>query len=316
MRACQFRWCWVGGTERKLCGRDVDRAFAYTVPRQVEIRDARIGVPLFLLRAVIVLYTIFYSIVVNRGYVKTTEIFGVTRIQALAPALPYRSTAPPYCASTTAPVTGAPYAINASAKTFVYTGGMGGVSAPQAQCSYLDEKWLVPEPLEASAAFLPTFIAANSERNPCGSRLDNATCLYSRFARTGAYIPDVEFFTLLLDHSIVSPALGQSWTQMSMRGALLDRQGAVVDPCAAYAKVNASVPCPVAVPGRTTSGLSCISVGALGVRDIVSLASLLQAGGVASLDEPGGDVSPVCALHLVRGARHRNASLCWSAAHY
>ena len=101
-------------------------------------------------------------------------------------------------------------------------------------------------------------------------------CTWATVASEYQYIPDVEFFTLLADHSFasVSGRLSRSSTQLS--GAILDTSGRAVDPCAPYARNGFACP-------------SFITVGAAGQEDIFSIWTLLDAAGVGSLDDDGGD---------------------------
>jgi hypothetical protein len=70
------------------------------------------------------------------------------------------------------------------------------------------------------------------------------------------------------------------------QGRILDGAGNVVDPCAYYRRRNPSAPCPSnAQPNPNATNY--ISVGLNGVPDIISIGTLLEAAGVASLDTNG-----------------------------
>lgn len=65
---------------------------------------------------------------------------------------------------------------------------------------------------------------------------------------------------------------------MDLNGKMLDQSGKPIDPCAPYANTRRfppnGVPCPTSV----------VAVGVSGRRDIVTIATLLQAAGISSLD--------------------------------
>ena len=111
--------------------------------------------------------------------------------------------------------------------------------------------------------------------------LENCTWV-SAGARNFSYVADVELFTLLIDHSFAAPSLGLSRTAAQMGGAI---EGGA-DPCAAYAPYAAGCP-------------PFVAVGVAGARDIVPIKALLNAAGIASLDQVAG-TDPALANETLR----------------
>ena len=170
-------------------------------------------------------------------------------------------------------------------------------------CQVLDSNWLIQNPLEVNTVFLPTRMVTYQQSAPrCGaggthtssitgalvSDTTETECTYAlSTAKTTVWVPDVEGYTLRIDHAIAAPGLSLAWSKDQMeQGKILDTSGNAVDPCAYYAARNPRAPCPLnALPNPNATNY--ISVGARGVPDIIALGTLLQAAGVPSLDLNG-----------------------------
>jgi len=275
-----------------LCGLDLDEHLAYEVPRVVKIKDFRLTALKWLVLLGAMGYVIVYNFLILKAYLKPGTIVGITRLQAKAPAPLYQEPSPAFCSGTTA----APsfrYSVGSGQYTWLGPGSLG----PQAQrpCLYLDALSLVPAPLEAGRVFLPTRITVSNQSSSCGAAADQASCTYATVGPSQTYfVPNIEFFTLWLDHSVAAPDLGLSWSNKNMLGKLLDRGGKEVDVCEDYVRLQ--LPCPAA----SASG-GYISMGKPQFKDIVSVRSLLRAAGIESLDQVGGGNSPQSETHRYAG---------------
>lgn len=176
---------------------------------------------------------------------------------------------------------------------------------PADPCLSLDEKWLVTDPLAPEQVILPTRIVTYSEGAPACSIASSAThetadgrtvfnttsseCTYATTsAKQSFYIPDVEAYTLQIQHSVAVPILGTSWTKDEMvSGSIVDAEGKTIDPCNFYKQRNPRAACPYNFDQPVANNTHYISVGVRNVPDIVSVGTLLEAAGVKSLDTTG-----------------------------
>ena len=299
----------------KWYGRDLDEVFAYEVPRTVRIKDGVIGAihyAVVLAAGVALLVQIF---ALDKGYYKTGAVVGVTRVQPQAPYAEWTSAALgaplPYCSNAS---TNQPPAVNGAGgyallpATAAAPHGQyalwGNVTASRFPCLTLDAKYEVTNPLDASV-FLPTRIVTYAEAAPAcstaasathvapdGRTVLNTTATECTFAATAPaqswYIPDVEAYTLLIQHSVTVPLLDSSWTKDQMvSGIIAGHDGSPVDACAFYRRRNPAAACPLNPSLPVASSSQYISLGTQNVPDIVSVGTLLEAAGVPSLDVTG-----------------------------
>jgi hypothetical protein len=278
---------------------DLDDLLSYTTSRTVRIRDKRLGAAYVLLTTAILAYILAYQVAVRQAFLKSGDVAALARLQLQRAGAAYRwpQGAAPYCAGSPAPGAnasgggGAPgvaafYAFP-SAGAYEYVGpGGGGVVAAQLDCLFFDESFAVPSPLESNAIFLTTRLTSWREQSaPAQTECDYQgleNCSWVAGARNTSYVADVELFTLLIEHSFAAPALGLSRTAAQMGGAI---EGGA-DPCAAYAPYAAGCP-------------GFVAVGVAGARDIVPIKALLNAAGIASLDQVAG-TDPALANETLR----------------
>jgi len=212
-----------------------------------------------------------FQVISKQSYKEQGIVSGTVRMSLLEPTPAYRwpDGSAPYCAGVTASPSDH-YIFPAPGK---YEYLNDGVLASQYPCQYLDAAMAVSNPLEDGAIFMPSRVTMTSavvSPQPACNTLAHSYCVWNTTATNVTYVADAEMFTLLIDHSFSSPSITRSSLQMS--GAMLDRAGNVVDPCAAYANYTAGCP-------------SNVAIGQLGARDILPLKTLLHAGGVSNLDE-------------------------------
>lgn len=101
-------------------------------------------------------------------------------------------------------------------------------------------------------------------------------CTWNSTNQTVFFTGDAEMSTLLIDHVMAAPQLGITRTVSQMAGTITNFAGDPIDPCDAY----------VGFPGGCPTGV--VGVGIEGRKDIVAIKTLLQAAGIASLDQVAG----------------------------
>jgi hypothetical protein len=186
------------------------------------------------------------------------------------------------------------YTISPTGTEYTYTGPGGSSTAfPRRRCIYLDEGDAVPLE-ESDRSFLLTESRVTNQTwsaepcparpcAPCASQLTTTpNCAYLPLYNANSpstirsYIPDIEFFTISIDHGFVAPQAGITKTARQMRGRLLDSRGNEMDPCVAY----------------TSLDLVCdpnVGVGLPDRADVVPLRTLMMAAGIQSLDSVSGE---------------------------
>jgi hypothetical protein len=272
--------------------------FPYETERQVAIRDRRLGFVAFAAKLAIFGY-VLYTVVFNQLYLTSGKVHGAARMSLQRPSPAYRwpGGLAPYCLGTTpadlnVSARGAEFWISGTNATYAYAGSNGlGLATPQYPCQFLDALMATPAPPEGAAVFLPTRIISIHERaRPAAScaTQGHSYCEWAVVNQSTSLVADVEMFTLRLSHSVTADGSDLAREGSEMRGGLLGADGAFIDPCAAYADYPAGCP-------------SYIAVGDMGVSDVVSLRTLLRAGGVQTLDQAAGQ-TPTFAVQTARYA--------------
>ena len=278
---------------------DPDETFAYSTPRFLTIKDWRLGVGTIVLQFVIFCYIIVFQVVFQQVHMREADLTASLRVGARQGAPAFNWVAPPFCLGVTQPAHpsatyASQYSINTAVTppTYTYTGpGASGVPFVQRQCTWLDEADAVPLE-ENDAAFLLTetrltpqtwSVIGSSPLQACGSPLlSTQGCAYlpdnsnSAVTTTRSYVPDIEFFTVSVDHNVVAPQARITRTVRQMEGNLVDLEGKVIDPCIGYTSLG--LQCPTDVVG----------IGKINRLDIIPLRSLMLAAGVQSLDVLSG----------------------------
>jgi hypothetical protein len=269
---------------------DADDTFQYVTTRKVAIRDRRLGLTALLSKLIIFAYAVAWEIVANQQYLKPGRATGTARLSLQRPSAAYRS-APdtlPYCAGVNAS-SDPSYAVEPG--TYAYT-GVGGLATQQLPCLFLDGRFAAPVPAQPNEIVMPTRITTIKEAvapaSACGTQ-GHDFCEWTVTNQSTALVADAEMFTLMLQHSVAADG-GYSKGGAEVSGFLLDSDARVVDPCQSYAAYTAGCPAFITVGNRSR-----------GDNDIVSLRTLLRAGGVQTLDQAAGQ-TPTFAVQTARYA--------------
>lgn len=298
----------------KLFGVDLDEVCAYSVPRYLKIKDGVVGISYCVLTVGIAFALLFQLFYLDKGYYKSGQVAGVSRVQPQAPTAEWRYDALnmslPFCSdvsTNTLPAKNSQEYTLFPPTTTSPLGQyrlLGHVLSDRYNCQYLDEKFEVTDPLDASSVFLPTRIVSYVETARDCSTSSSAThvtadgrnvlnttaseCTYTAGPKQRWFIPDVEAYSLYIQHSIAVPLLGATWSKDAMvSGSLIDVNGNPVDPCNFYHRRNPAAACPLNVDSPVANATHYISVGVRNVPDIIAVGTLLEAAGVSSLDETG-----------------------------
>jgi hypothetical protein len=146
----------------------------------------------------------------------------------------------------------------------------GGVIFPRFFCKYLDQDWELFE----RTLFVATRNSYITQElfpvNTSCAALGHSYCKWNSSDVLNVYIPDIELFTLLIDHNIVESD-GRFTNSKLMPGkALLGTNQIAPGPCSVSYAPNS---CP-----------SSVAFGDTGRNDIIPLSYLLYLAGVPSLD--------------------------------
>lgn len=208
----------------------------------------------------------------QQAFLKRTDVGGLVRLELQPAAQPYRwadGTAP-YCLNAVPTAESAALGYDFPSPGF-YRLRPGGLVFPQYSCKYLDQDWELFE----RTLFVAT---RNSYISQTLSNLSSCSTLAHSYCTWGSpadkaqniYIPDIEYFTLLLDHNIVESD-GRFTNAKVMSGrALLGSNKQALGPCSSYS------------PGRCPL---TVAFGEQGRNDIVPISYLLYLAGVRSLDD-------------------------------
>ena len=216
------RLCKTPCTLRSIIG-DPDETFAYRTTRTLLIRDWRVGLALLFLQFVVFLYIVVYQVYFTQVYFQISGLVSTVRLNSREPTENYRwnSGSAPFCLGTVNPshpstILAGYYTIDSARNKYSYIGpgGNPAISFPQRNCSYLDEALSIPL-FEDDRNFFITEVRelVQSLRTPrinpnadCNS-LQNSSCIWQppngvfNDLAARSYVPDIEFFTVLIDRS-------------------------------------------------------------------------------------------------------------------
>jgi hypothetical protein len=100
------------------------------------------------------------------------------------------------------------------------------------------------------------------------------------------YVPDIEYFTILVDHSMIAPQASIERTVRQMSGEMRDKNGRPFDPCSVYRADG--LDCPASRPNALGGFTPGVNVGVLGFPDVIPIKALMVAAGVPTLDAIAG----------------------------
>eukprot|EP01138_Halocafeteria_seosinensis_P008238 gb/GECG01008419.1/.p1 GENE.gb/GECG01008419.1/~~gb/GECG01008419.1/.p1 ORF type:complete len:460 (+),score=40.76 gb/GECG01008419.1/:1-1380(+) len=247
---------------------NLDNLLAFKTPRFVRIRDRRLGIMNIIFGTSIFGYIVGYLVFWQQQFNEATTSLGFRRGTLTQPSEDI--VRPPeeldYCGNGT-------YKADVS----------NAVESPQAACQYLGQYGAQYPRQQSDGIFISTRITTSHyKRNSSRScaMLEHPDCRYEKQNESNFYVADVEYFTLQLDHSLIVTDHHWSSNAWTLHGRMLDSNGNNVDVCEAYDKIGKTCP-------------SDIHIGEMDVYDRVSIATLLSAAGVESLDSAGGDVGTI-----------------------
>jgi len=177
----------------------MDDTFAYTTLRTVRIRDRKLGLTMIALQVVIFVYVVLYAVLFQQQYKQMGLVTGTVRLQLLEPqsdGFRWPDQQAPFCNGVAASIDTA-YAFPSVVPGVSQTGGLytfQGMSnvGPQGNCSYLDARMAVPDPIESGGIFLPTRVTVIEQiASPSAlcTQLQSSACTWNTTASTLTYLP-------------------------------------------------------------------------------------------------------------------------------
>ncbi|GAM19547.1 hypothetical protein SAMD00019534_027220 [Acytostelium subglobosum LB1] len=218
---------------------DWDKLLEYQTVKVVKIRDKRLGILHLLFMLGIVIYIIVGTIILQKRYLATENPIGSIRATLLAPK--YRNPTPPYCTSS---------------GNSTYNG------YPTYECEYWDESLVLYPSTSDTSMFISTRVESEIQKTVNNCQFTSPTCTYATYNQSLFYIPDIENFTIMLDHTVSAPNLGIQYNARQLPGRLLNSSGHVWTP-----------PAPNVV-------------GVQSQYDIMTVGTCLAAAGIYNLDGP------------------------------
>jgi hypothetical protein len=214
----------------------------YSTAQVAKIRDFRLGLLHYSFLFGVVIYIVGWSFLYKQNYVVRETPVGSVRLRLMEPSLRTPAQQLPYCSQNSSKL------LNTTFSNY--------------PCVYWDAQFVVFPPTEDHDMFMTTRVTITNET------LDNCSlleynCKYRQESPPETYfIPDIEKFTLMLDHTLVAPRSGVQKNAAQLQGVLFDYTG------------NEMHPPPPNV------------IGVMNQFDILQVGVLLEAAGLPSLDVP------------------------------
>eukprot|EP00929_Paragymnodinium_shiwhaense_P012519 TRINITY_DN11979_c0_g1_i1.p1 TRINITY_DN11979_c0_g1~~TRINITY_DN11979_c0_g1_i1.p1 ORF type:complete len:506 (+),score=54.50 TRINITY_DN11979_c0_g1_i1:84-1601(+) len=273
-----------------ICGIDVDELFAYTTTKYVRIHDARLGLLHYFLLTCIVLYIVVYKLIGQLGYLKFEDAANSVRMTLQQPVkngcnpndatcqddLPLLSHLPYCCATNSSCKFNSDGSCNCDYRT----------SFKNYNCTYMDgSNAAVVEGTSIMVTTLThdykqTLNPRCFDTYPYGA--NSCSKIWNSDSDTITFVAAIQDYTVLLDHSVFSPATGLAVTSREMQGYLFVDSGSSAQDqlCASRSDAVATAfsddktdTAPCYVKPQSAAGLDFFSVG-----------TLLQAMGVSLED--------------------------------
>ncbi|CAE8628376.1 unnamed protein product [Polarella glacialis] len=213
-------------TAQKMCGHRYDSLFAYTTHKKVKIRDARLGMLHYSLILSIVFYIVVYQLIRQLGYLKFIAAQNTVRLKLWQPTAncdPNDAS----CEDSFTPSSQLHYCCSQNSSCKKEDGECGcdysGTSFPTYECTWLSggDAGSVHQSSISVATFTEEYFQTLD--SSCFSSFPDAAPSCSKVWNISrgkkVFTADVEEFTLLLDHSVVS-ASGIVKTSRTMDGML------------------------------------------------------------------------------------------------
>jgi len=241
---------------------NIDDLASYSTFKVLYIRDRRPGILYYLFLLSIIIYVIGYAVLYKKEFFKVEQPYGGVRLDFQKPLPAFTNSS--YCSSnenfTCEPISHADYNMCIQSQTPL-SSTTENITAPTLPCYYWDAYDAVKPYTEQTAILLPTMLFMEKQQLLCN--LSDIDCSYTTYETDGPYFtPDVERWTLLIDHSMVALNSKISRTGRELLGSIVNQNNQVL---------NFTTP--------TTQ------IGEQNQFDIISLEQILQAGGINSLDQ-------------------------------
>lgn len=235
-----------------MFGYSWDQLLSYETPKIAVINDRRLGVLYYTLIALVFIYVAADVVLIEKRYLQLQAPVGSVRFSLLAPQNANPPTVPP-------PASTLPYCAQSG-----NAGINGGKTYP---CIYWDEDYVLYPSIEATAMFITTRVSNTSQVQEDGCSMEDNTCTFvdAEPPSVPNYIANIENFTILFDHSFYT-SIGISGNSNELPGRLLDNKGKPM-----------KVQPPNMVGDASQNGRT---------GDIFTIAQILQAAGIKSLDQP------------------------------
>ena len=233
----------------------------YATPKIVKIRDSRLGILKFAMLLCITLYVILYQILYQAGYLKTAAPDGAVRFQLQQPVKNGCTPFDPGCTDDFPPLTGIDYCSQCTAPQ--------QRKYPRHNCTYWDA--LQAGNMQESAISVTFRVTEFQQVNTCPRGVTNCTLAWTTIGPESVFfIASTKNFTLLFDHSVLSPIVDLFFDSRDMRGLLYVPD---IDYNSAYLCDKAGVditgnnpqvvpPCYLK-PGETSDNLDFFTLGTL-----------------------------------------------------
>jgi len=220
---------------------NVDDLFAYSTTKSIKIRDARLGLLHYTLMFFIFVYILVYQLIYNLGYLKFAAAQNSVRLTLQEPT---KSCNPndSDCQDSFVPISHLPYCCAPNSSCKLDDEGCHCDYRPSFKdynCTWLsgDDAVVIKE----TSIMVTTFTHEYSQKlnASCFTSFPDAgdTCdkLWIVESRALVFTADVEAYTMLIDHSVMSPASGLATTSREMKGMLF------VDPTVADSNEAADI---------------------------------------------------------------------------
>jgi hypothetical protein len=202
----------------------------YATPKVVKIRDWRLGVVALLMRFLVFLYIVVYTILYNNRHLLATDIVGTARMTVQQPTRNGCNPLKPNCYSNYTAMIKLPYC-DQYGKDNEISRDLAKIGM-QHHCRYWDGTMFTKSYPMPGYFWAPSRVSQFKQDRGCRPSEENGwTCHDAQLYQTARhedkgpaeksfYIADFERFTILIDHSFFNPQTGKEGTSQHFKGFL------------------------------------------------------------------------------------------------